>query len=325
MADAAPDPRRWKALAVLGVAYLMVILDVSIVNVALPSIQKDLDFSTENLQWVVSAYALTFGGFLLLGGRMGDVLGRRKLFMAGLAFFALFSLLCGFSVSAGMLIGARALQGLAGAALSPSVFSITSVTFKEGAERNKALGILGAIAGLGCGDRGAPRRRLDPVRGLGVDLLRQRPDRHSHLLLRAALRPREPRRRHGTPVRLAWRGHRHGEPHAPRVRADSGEQRRLGIGSDDRRDHRVGPADGSLHRDRAALREPARPAQVLPQANANRREHHRARARQHRVLDVLPPVALHAGDPRLLCSQDRESATWPSLSRRSSRPEWRRR
>jgi EmrB/QacA subfamily drug resistance transporter len=147
--DAAPDPRRWKALAVLGVAYLMVVLDVSIVNVALPSIQSDLDFTTEDLQWVVSGYALTFGGFLLLGGRMGDLLGRRRLFMAGLTLFAISSLLCGLSVSSGMLIATRLLQGAAGAILSPSVFSITLVTFREGAERNKALGILGAIAGSG--------------------------------------------------------------------------------------------------------------------------------------------------------------------------------
>src|ERR671936_1558538 len=96
------DPQRWKALAVLGIAYLMVVLDVSIVNVALPSIQKDLNFSTENLQWVVSGYALTFGGFLLLGGRAGDLLGRRRVFMAGLGLFALFSLLCGLSTSPGM-------------------------------------------------------------------------------------------------------------------------------------------------------------------------------------------------------------------------------
>jgi EmrB/QacA subfamily drug resistance transporter len=144
-----PDPRRWKALAVLGVAYLMVVLDVSIVNVALPSIQQDLEFAPEDLQWVVSAYALTFGGFLLLGGRAGDLLGRRNLFMIGLFLFALFSLICGLAVSSGMLIAARALQGLAGAILSPSVFSITLVTFPEGAERNKALGILGAIAGSG--------------------------------------------------------------------------------------------------------------------------------------------------------------------------------
>jgi EmrB/QacA subfamily drug resistance transporter len=147
--DTALDPKRWKALAVLGVAYLMVVLDVSIVNVALPSIQEDLDFSVENLQWVVSGYALTFGGFLLLGGRMGDLLGRRKLFMAGLALFAISSLLCGLSVSSGMLIAMRLLQGAAGAILSPSVFSITLVTFREGADRNKALGILGGIAGSG--------------------------------------------------------------------------------------------------------------------------------------------------------------------------------
>ena len=149
MAATVPDPRRWYALAVLGVAYLMVILDVSIVNVALPSIQEDLDFAPENLQWVVSAYSLTFGGFLLLGGRAGDVLGRKRIFIVGLVAFAVFSLLCGLSVSSGMLIAARALQGAAGAILSPSVFSITMVTFPEGAERNKALGILGAIAGSG--------------------------------------------------------------------------------------------------------------------------------------------------------------------------------
>src|SRR5207247_557700 len=101
------------------------------------------------LQWVVSGYALTFGGLLLLGGRSGDLLGRRRIFMVGLALFALFSLLCGLSTSSGMLVAMRLLQGAAGAVLSPSVFSITSVTFEEGSERNKALGILGAIAGSG--------------------------------------------------------------------------------------------------------------------------------------------------------------------------------
>jgi EmrB/QacA subfamily drug resistance transporter len=143
------DPRRWKALAVLGIAYLMVVLDVSIVNVALPSIQTDLGFAPADLQWVVSGYALTFGGFLLLGGRAGDLLGRRIIFMVGLASFAAFSLLAGFATSPEMLIVARLLQGAAGAVLSPSVFSIVSVLFQEGSERNKALGILGAIAGSG--------------------------------------------------------------------------------------------------------------------------------------------------------------------------------
>ncbi len=149
MQDTALDPRRWKALAVLGVAYLMVVLDVSIVNVALPSIQTDLGFTPENLQWVVSGYALTFGGFLLLGGRMGDLLGRRTLFMVGLALFFLTSLWAGLATSDTMLIAARLAQGAAGAILAPSVFSIVSVTFAEGPERNKALGILGGIAGAG--------------------------------------------------------------------------------------------------------------------------------------------------------------------------------
>jgi EmrB/QacA subfamily drug resistance transporter len=149
MTDTMADPRRWKALAVLGVAYLMVVLDISIVNVALPSIQTDLGFTTEDLQWVVSGYALTFGGFLLLGGRAGDLLGRRLFFMIGLGLFLATSLLAGLSTSSEMLIVARLLQGAAGAILSPSVFSITLVTFAEGAERNKALGILGGIAGSG--------------------------------------------------------------------------------------------------------------------------------------------------------------------------------
>ncbi len=149
MTETMADPRRWKALAVLGVAYLMVVLDISIVNVALPSIQTDLGFTTEDLQWVVSGYALTFGGFLLLGGRAGDLLGRRLFFMIGLSLFLATSLLAGLSTSSEMLIVARLLQGAAGAILSPSVFSITLVTFQEGAERNKALGILGGIAGSG--------------------------------------------------------------------------------------------------------------------------------------------------------------------------------
>jgi len=143
------DSKRWQALTVLSIAYLMVVLDVSIVNVALPSIQKSLNFSTSGLEWVVSGYALTFGGFLLLGGRAGDLLGRRRVFMAGLVLFSIFSLLSGLAVSPAMLIATRALQGAAGAVLSPSVFSIVTVTFEEGSERNKALGILGAIAGGG--------------------------------------------------------------------------------------------------------------------------------------------------------------------------------
>src|SRR5215472_3900925 len=150
-ATATTGPQRHLGLAllVIATAQLMVVLDATIVNVALPHIQHALGFSGSGLEWVVNAYALTFGGFLLLGGRAGDLLGRRRLFMAGLAFFSVTSLLAGLSVSSGMLIAMRLLQGAAGAVLSPSVFSITSVTFEEGSERNKALGILGAIAGSG--------------------------------------------------------------------------------------------------------------------------------------------------------------------------------
>jgi EmrB/QacA subfamily drug resistance transporter len=144
-----PDPRRWLALALLCSAYFMVILDVSIVNVALPSIQKDLHFSPDDLQWVLSAYALTFGGFLLLGGRTADLLGRRVVFMGGVALFTVASLACGLSGSEGMLIAARAVQGLGAAILSPAALSIITTTFEEGSERNKALGIWGAMGGSG--------------------------------------------------------------------------------------------------------------------------------------------------------------------------------
>jgi EmrB/QacA subfamily drug resistance transporter len=143
------DDRRWLALVLLCATQFIVVLDVSIVNVALPSIQASLDFDVRQLQWVASAYALTFGGFLLLGGRAADLLGRRRVFMVGLVLFAGASLACGLAPSSGFLIGSRAVQGLGAAIISPAALSILTTTFEEGAERNKALGIWGAIAGLG--------------------------------------------------------------------------------------------------------------------------------------------------------------------------------
>src|SRR5213592_1471171 len=127
----------------------VIVLDASIVNVALPSIGKDLHFSEDDLSWVVNAYTLVFGGFLLLGGRMADVLGRRRLFMVGLVVFGLASLLGGLSTNEGQLIAARAIQGLGAALLSPAALAILTNTFAEGAERNKALGVWGAVAGSG--------------------------------------------------------------------------------------------------------------------------------------------------------------------------------
>jgi EmrB/QacA subfamily drug resistance transporter len=141
--------RRWSALALIVTAQFMVILDVAIVNVALPSIKTDLGFSQTNLQWVVSAYAIFFGGTLLLGGRLADLLGRRRLFIAGLALFAASSLLCGLAWSEASLIGFRAVQGLGGALLAPAALSLLMTTFAEGRERNLALGIYGAASGSG--------------------------------------------------------------------------------------------------------------------------------------------------------------------------------
>ena len=136
----------WVVLVLICVAQFMVILDATIVNVALPSIQQDLDLSESNLQWIVNAYALVFGGFLLLGGRAGDLLGRKRVFLVGLVIFTAASLLDGLSSSEGMLIGARALQGLGAALISPAALSIIATTFAEGAERAKALGVWAAIA-----------------------------------------------------------------------------------------------------------------------------------------------------------------------------------
>jgi len=141
--------RRWSALALIVTAQFMVILDVAIVNVALPSIKSDLHFSETNLQWVISAYAILFGGVLLLGGRLADLLGRRRLFLAGLALFTASSLLCGLAWSESSLIGFRALQGLGGALLAPAALSLLMTTFAEGRERNLALGIYGAASGSG--------------------------------------------------------------------------------------------------------------------------------------------------------------------------------
>jgi EmrB/QacA subfamily drug resistance transporter len=141
--------RKWFALALLLGVQFMVVLDIAIVNVALPSIQTDLHFSQANLQWVVSAYALLFGGFLLLWGRVADLIGRRRVFVVGLVVFTGASLLSGLSWSEGVLIGARALQGLGAAMITPAALSILTTTFAEGKERNAALGAWGGVGAFG--------------------------------------------------------------------------------------------------------------------------------------------------------------------------------
>jgi EmrB/QacA subfamily drug resistance transporter len=145
----ASDRRKWLALALLSAVQFMVVLDIAIVNVALPSIERDLGFSQENLQWVISAYALVFGGFLLLGGRAADLLGRRRLFLVAVVVFTLASLFAGLAWSEASLIAARAFQGLGAAIITPAALSILSTTFVEGRERNVALGVWGAVGGFG--------------------------------------------------------------------------------------------------------------------------------------------------------------------------------
>jgi EmrB/QacA subfamily drug resistance transporter len=144
-----PDPRRWLALAVIAVAQLMVVLDATIVNIALPSAQKALDISTADRQWIVTAYTLTFGGLLLLGGRIADYFGRKRTFLIGLLGFAGASALGGAAVNAGTLFAARGLQGIFGALLAPAALSLITVTFTEAKERAKAFGVFGGISGGG--------------------------------------------------------------------------------------------------------------------------------------------------------------------------------
>ena len=166
MTSLSTNVNRWRAFALLAVAYFMTIIDLTIVNVSLPTIGRDLHFSQTSLQWVATAYALTFGGFLLLGGRAADLLGRRRILMVGLALFTAASLACALATGEAFLIAASAVQGLGAAIMLPAALSIVMNMFEEGAERNKALGIWGglgaggATVGLIAGGVAHPLRRV---------------------------------------------------------------------------------------------------------------------------------------------------------------------
>ena len=231
MNESAPVTRKGLALMLLAAAQFVVVLDASIVNVALPSMGKDLDFSQEDLSWVVNAYTLTFGGFLLLGGRLADLLGRRRVFVAGLILFSAASLAGGLAQSPEWLVAARAVQGLGAAILSPAALSIITTTFAEGAERNRAMGVWGAVAGSGGAAGvlfgGAP----DRVRRLGVGPVRERPDRHRRGVLRDPDPAREQDRRPAS-LRRRRRGLDHRRPVAAGLRARRHGQRRLGLDPD---------------------------------------------------------------------------------------------
>ena len=180
------DRTRWMALYVLCVGMLMIVLDATIVNVALPSIQADLGFSQSNLAWVVNAYLIAFGGLLLLAGRLGDLIGRRRVFLVGLAVFTTASLLCATAQSQEMLIGARFIQGAGGALTSAVVLGMIVTMFPEPRDQAKAIGVYGFVASAGGSIGLLAGGVLTDAHQLALDLLRQPARRRRHRVLRAA-------------------------------------------------------------------------------------------------------------------------------------------
>ena len=273
---------KWLALALLATTQFVIVLDAAIVNVAIPTIGRDLHFSLENLAWIPNAYALTFGGFLLLGGRMADLLGRRRLFMGGLILFVLASLAGGLSQNETQLIAFRALQGLGAAMLAPSALSMVTNMFTEGAERNKALGVWGAVSGSGGAAGVLLGGVLTQYAGWEWVLWVNVPIG----LIAAFLAPRllvESRAETEiAPLRRARRGRDHGRAVDPRLRARRCRDRRLGIDADDRAARAVVRADRRLRRDREPLRRAARAVSDLPPAHADGRERHRPAASARR-------------------------------------------
>ena len=311
-------PRRspWATLTVLAIAQFMVVLDVTIVNVALPDIQASLHFSPDDLQWVISAYTLAFGGFLLLGGRVSDLLGRRRIFSAGLALFSVASLAGGLATTQGVLIGVRAVQGFGGALMSAAALSILTVTFAHGRERNTAMGIWGGLAGLG-GTLGvvAGGILVDQLGWewvffvnvpIGVLCSCSPPD----------LRARQPGRQRRPPdLRHRRFGARHGRRARGDLRCDPRRVARLGLV-----EVLVSLAGGCraarrVRRRRGPLGRPAGAAAAVP-LRGPEQGHGRPRA-QRRGLprDVLPDGDLPAAGPRALGARDRPGVPADGLRR----------
>ncbi len=185
-----PDRRRWITLFIVCLAQLMIVLDVTIVNVALPSIQRDLHFSQANLSWVVNAFLVTFGSLLLLAGRLGDLAGRKRVFLAGLTIFTAASLLCGIAPSQGWLIGARFLQGVGAAAQASVILAIIVTEFPEAADRARAMSAYVFVSVAGRLARPAGRRRTHPGPQLALGVLRQPADRRRRVPPRQRAHPR---------------------------------------------------------------------------------------------------------------------------------------
>ena len=298
---------KWLALALLAAAQFVVVLDASIVNVALPSIGRALDFSQDNLSWVVNAYTLTFGGFLLLGGRLADLLGRRRMFIAGLILFAVASLAGGLAQSEVWLIAARAVQGLGAAMLSPAALSIVTTTFTEGAERNKALGVWGAVAGSGGAAGVLLGGMLTQWAGWEWVLFVNVPIGLAAARSRPRLLP-ESRDDGRAPLRRRRRGHRDRRPVAARLRARRRRQRRLGLDADDRR---CSPSSLVAARARSCSSSCARRHPLVPFPGSSGCRTLRGAnvvgllIGDVAVLDVLLHLALHAAGARLRRAEGR--------------------
>ena len=245
---------RWWALALLAMAEFVVVLDASIVNIALPSIGRGLDLSLANLSWVVNAYVLTFGGFLLLGGRIADLLGRRRVFVIGLAVFSLASLAGGLAQSPAWLIGARAIQGLGAALLAPAALSLVTAIFREGGERNRALSVWGAVAGSGAAAGVLLGGVLTSALGWRSVLFVNVPIGIAAILLTPWLisesRAELARRSFDFPGAVTVTAGLLG----PRVRPGPRHDGRLGLAADDRGARRRDPPARGIRRDRADAR-----------------------------------------------------------------------
>ena len=312
-----PDPNRWKALAIVCAAFFMTVLDVSIVNVALPSIGESLHFSEANLQWVITAYAITFGGFLLLGGRAADLLGRRRVFYVGVMVFTIASFLCGLAWSEGVLIGARAVQGLGAAIISPAALSIIMTTFDEGAERNKALGIWGAIGGSGAAVGVLAGGVLTKYLGwewiffvnvpVGVLALVLAPR-----FVRESRSEREQTQDFGGAITITAGLALlvYGVSQAP--------QDGWASGCDDRAARRRGGAPDRVPRDRVSRQGPADAVQHLQGAHGRRRERRRSSPRRGRVRELLPAHAVRPAGARLVGAEDRRDVHRDGRARRFS-------
>ena len=298
------DSRRWLTLAIVGAAFFMTVLDVAIVNVALPSIEDDLNVTETTVQWVLIAYAITFGGFLLLGGRMADLLGRKRIFLVGLTLFTVASLVCGLAGDISVLIGARAMQGIGAAIISPAALSIVTTTFREGAERNKALGIWGALGGSGAAAGVLFGGIITKYLGWQWIFYVNVPVGALVFGLTLPLRPGEPRRARPPPLRRRGRGHGHQRPRAARLRDLEGARRRLGLHAHDPAADRLGCAPRGVHRGRAAQPGAADAVPDLPDPVGARRQRGRLPARRSDLRELPRPDPLRAAGSALVRAED---------------------